>query len=138
MSLRPPGEACRAGFDCGLTIVSDLHRKLAAVDEEQTMLGSETLWTICQQVWPGGVRRHQDAAPLLSRPAGLVAAPETDIGPALLTSSLLRQRAAMALRLARQIPGDPAAEALRALAAELECQAAAVEAIPIQPWEHCT
>jgi hypothetical protein len=44
----------------------------------------------------------------------------------------------MALRLADQIPGDPAAAALRALANELERQAAAVEAGTIQSWERGT
>jgi hypothetical protein len=96
------------------------------------MFGSETLQVIWRQICSSGAHRR-DPVPILSRPASLVAAPEAAIEPALLPPFLLRQRATMALRLADQIPGDPAAAALRTLANELECQAAAGEAISIQP-----
>jgi hypothetical protein len=94
------------------------------------MFNPETPWVTCRQVRRRDARGRPDHVPPDALPWVPAAPAETDSRSPSLTSSELRRRAATASRLAAQIPGDPAAEALRQLAVELERQAAAIDHKP--------
>jgi hypothetical protein len=92
------------------------------------MLGTETLWHVVQRAWLGDVeKRHDNQTAVVPCPSVVVTKQEADCLSAAVTPDRLRQRAAMAIRLAALIPGDPAAEVLQKLAVELESQAAAIK-----------
>jgi hypothetical protein len=98
------------------------------------MLGTDTLWLAMRRAWSGSLRSFPSPAAFgapcsdlsLTAPASWAPPPMPD---------QLRQRAAMAIRLAKQIPGDPMAETFLKLAAEYERQAAAVDAATLQQKE---
>jgi hypothetical protein len=97
------------------------------------MFGSETFRLIVQRTWLGDARGRQDnGAPLGPQSQHLAAAQQTAAPSPMSMPDRLRQRAAMADRLAACIPGDRAADDLQTLSIELENQAAAIETASLQ------